>query len=144
MTSKAVEPKSAYNSAHCGPQNENLGANLKNLNFSPTEVIQYPKKTLPGRNWSSGSNGNILRCLAVTVLEKKGDLVWYSAHSALQIAKSGTKLKKSRILNLKKNPDLYQFHSLQFLIYFFKKVFSRFNFQKKFFAKIFLAKIFSH
>ena len=31
-------------SAHCGPQNENLGANLRNLNFSPTEVIQYPQK----------------------------------------------------------------------------------------------------
>ena len=32
-------------SAHCGSQSENSGANLGNLNFSPTEVIQYPKKT---------------------------------------------------------------------------------------------------
>ena len=31
-------------SAHCGPQTENLGANLRDLNFSLTEVIQYPKK----------------------------------------------------------------------------------------------------
>ena len=77
-------------SAHCGPQNENLGVNIKIWFFCP-EVIQYPKKTLLGSNWCAESNGNTCRCVAVTVLEKKGDLVWYSAHSAPQIINSGAK-----------------------------------------------------
>ena len=77
-------------SAHCGPQNKNLGVNIKIWFFCP-EVIQYPKKTLLGSNWCAESNGNTCRCVAVTVLEKKGDLVWYSAHSAPQIINSGAK-----------------------------------------------------
>ena len=76
--------------AHCGPQNENLGVNIKIWFFCP-EVIQYPKKTLLGSNWCAESNGNTCRCVAVTVLEKKSDLVWYSAHSAPQIINSGAK-----------------------------------------------------
>ena len=77
-------------SAHCGPQNKNLGVNIKIWFFCP-EVIQYPKKTLLGSNWCAESNGNTCRCVAVTVLEKKSDLVWYSAHSAPQIINSGAK-----------------------------------------------------
>ena len=76
--------------AHCGPQNKNLGVNIKIWFFCP-EVIQYPKKTLLGSNWCAESNGNTCRCVAVIVLEKKGDLIWYSAHSAPQIANSGAK-----------------------------------------------------
>ena len=61
------------------------------MNFWHTEVIQYPKKTLLGSNWYAGSNGYTCRFVAITVLEKKGDLVWYSAHSALQTANSDAK-----------------------------------------------------
>ena len=47
MTSKAVELKSAYNStlsAHCGPQNENLGANLRIWIFRPQRLFSILKK----------------------------------------------------------------------------------------------------
>ena len=91
---------------HCGPQNENLGANLEK--FPTYEGYPESEKELTENIWCAGSNGDARRHAAITILEKKGDLNWYVMHSAPQITNSGTKSKCSAFLATKKKPTLLQ------------------------------------
>ena len=89
---------------HCGPQNENLGANLEK--FPTYEGYPESEKELTENIWCAGSNGDARRHAAITILEKKGDLNWYLMHSVPQIINSGAKLKDSVFFNHKKTTKL--------------------------------------
>ena len=59
---------------HCGPQNENLGANLEKFQFPIYKGYPGSKKELPDNIWRAGFNGDAGRRPAISILQKKGNL----------------------------------------------------------------------